>query len=51
MENEIYTLNLCEANYLFLKPDVLYKFEVNPNCKDCKELAEKVKGKGEDSES
>lgn len=45
MENEITILSLCEANYLFLKPDVLYKFEVSPNCKECNELAKKAEGK------
>lgn len=39
-EEEVIWLALCEASFLFLKPDVLYKFEVREGCEDCKRLAE-----------
>ena len=32
-------LKLCETEQLFLKPDVLYRFSVDPDCERCREIA------------
>lgn len=39
-DEAITVLFLCEQEHLFLKPNQLYRFEVSPGCKRCKELAE-----------
>lgn len=41
MENEtdnVVVLNLCESEILFLKPNQIYKFEVDEKCKRCIQL-------------
>lgn len=32
-------LALCEQEHLILRPDILYRFIVHPNCERCNELA------------
>lgn len=38
MTDEIMVLALCESTHLFLKPNVLYRFEVVDGCAACLRL-------------
>lgn len=44
-EDDVIVLNLCEQYGLILKPDVLYRFEVDKTCKSCKRLEKISNGK------
>lgn len=33
---------LCEASAVYLQPDKLYRFKVDPNCPKCVKLAKKA---------
>lgn len=46
-ENYIITMELCEGNYRMPKPNQLYNYVVNEDCRDCKEFAEKANSKME----
>lgn len=35
MNPEPIKMFICEVDYIFLKPDVTYLFEVNPTCEKC----------------
>jgi hypothetical protein len=39
IEDKVHTLALCEQNFLILKPNILYRFEVRENCEECKKLS------------
>lgn len=39
MNNEnVIEMYMCEVNGIFLRPDQLYIFRVDPNCEKCKKL-------------
>lgn len=37
-------LRLCESRFLYLKPDVLYRFTVDPNCEGCLKAEREARG-------
>jgi hypothetical protein len=37
---KIFDMMLCEQDIVILQPDQLYRFTVDPNCENCKRLAE-----------
>lgn len=39
VQEDVQTRFLCESEHLVLRPNALYRFEVNPNCVRCRELA------------
>lgn len=40
VKQEPLELRLCETGHLFLKPNQLYRFTVDPDCKECVRMAE-----------
>lgn len=34
-DSEPITMFICETEHIFLKPDVTYLFEVDPDCESC----------------
>jgi hypothetical protein len=38
MEEEVTVVALCEVDSIFLRPGILYRFEVMDDCPDCKAL-------------
>ena len=43
-DERVIRMYLCEVQHVFLKPDRLYKFEVDMDCENCKRLALHSKG-------
>ena len=43
---EVHELRLCESSRLFLRPDRLYRFTVDPDCSMCREAASYYAQKG-----
>jgi len=39
---KVQEMRLCEANRVFLKPDTIYTFTVDPKCRACREAAERA---------
>ena len=46
---EVHELRLCESSRLFLRPDRLYRFTVDPDCSMCREAASYYAQKGGDA--
>ena len=38
MNDEVIEMGLCEVSHIFLRPNVLYRFVILPNCKECARL-------------
>lgn len=47
MDEEVEVLALCEVDHLFLRPGVLYRFEIIEGCSTCEAL-NVYKNEGED---
>jgi hypothetical protein len=38
-DNKVIEMGLCEVEHIMLRPNVLYRFVIMPDCPRCKELA------------